>query len=90
MLNEDESGSGKADSFKIKNLKMNKTYANLGYGLADNLEAFVRLGGADAKYKDEYGDTYKGDTGFAYGFGTKATLYEEGDLKLGGYAQKGL
>ncbi|MCX5638067.1 MAG: hypothetical protein NTX52_10310 [Planctomycetota bacterium] len=34
--------------------QMNKVYANLGYGIADNWEAFIRLGGADASFDYDY------------------------------------
>jgi hypothetical protein len=36
-------------STELENFKQNKVYANIGYGLADNWEVFIRLGGADAK-----------------------------------------
>jgi opacity protein-like surface antigen len=71
----------------LKNVRMNKGYANLGYGIADNWEAFIRLGGAEADFKtDEF--EYNGDIGFAYGFGTKVTLWEQSpELKWGGLFQ---
>jgi opacity protein-like surface antigen len=77
------------DGCKLKDVKMNKGYANLGYGIADNWEASIRLGGADAGFKDEDdGFKYNGDIGFAYGFGTKATLYQQSpELKWGGLFQ---
>jgi hypothetical protein len=73
----------------LKNVRMNKGYANLGYGIADNWEAFIRLGGAEADFKDEDGGfKYDGDIGFAYGFGTKATIWEQSpELKWGGLFQ---
>jgi hypothetical protein len=72
---------------ELKDVKMNKGYANLGYGIADNWEAFIRLGGAEADFKDD-GLKYEGDIGFAYGFGTKATLYQQSpELKWGGLFQ---
>ena len=73
---------------KLENVKMNKGYANLGYGIANNWEAFIRLGGAEADFKvpDEF--KYNGDIGFAYGFGTKVTLWEQSpELKWGGLFQ---
>lgn len=85
--------SGDLPSGKIKNLKMNKVYANIGYGIMDNWEMFLRLGGANTDLKTDLFDAgsvqkeFDGDTGFAIGFGTKATFYEEGDLKLGGLFQ---
>jgi len=82
--------SGDAPSFKLKT-KMNKIYARLGYGIMDNWEAFVRLGGANIDVEaDPFGwgtDEFDGGNGFAFGFGTKVTLYESGDLRVGALAQ---
>jgi len=77
----------RAEGSDLKNVRMNKGYANLGYGIADNWEAFIRLGGAEADFKDD-GFEYNGDIGFAYGFGTKATIWEQSpELKWGGLFQ---
>src|SRR4030042_5305900 len=57
-------------------------FANLGYGVSDKLEVFLRLGAADIDMVDMDG----GDD-FAYGFGAKATFYEEGKVKLGALFQ---
>jgi hypothetical protein len=73
-------------SFKSK-FRMNKVYANIGYGICDKLEAFLRLGGADASFKNNNGATLNGDTDFAIGFGVKTTFYEKPKLKLGGLFQ---
>jgi len=85
------STSGEISSFKIKHLKMHKVYANLGYGITDNWETFLRLGGMNTEFKGDFfsdeSKTYNGDTGSAIGFGTKATFYEKGKLKLGGLFQ---
>ncbi len=89
------SSSSKAASTKLKNLKMHKVYANLGYGLSDTWEAFLRLGGMNTEFKGTMfpgSDSpverqYNGDTGFAIGFGTKITFYEEGKLKWGALFQ---
>jgi len=75
-----------SDTFKIKNIEMNKIYTNLGYGITDNWETFLRLGGANAD--SEIKDTdHDGSTNFAIGFGTKVTFYEKDKLKLGGLFQ---
>jgi hypothetical protein len=83
--------SGDLPSVKIKDYKMNKLYANLGYGITDNWDAFVRLGGADGEGEGTLlGDTGKfdGDAEFAFGFGTRATIWEQSsELKWGGLAQ---
>jgi opacity protein-like surface antigen len=84
-------GSGDLPSVKIKNYEMNKLNANLGYGITDNWDVFLRLGGADGRGKGTLlGDTGKfdGDTEFAFGFGTRVTLWEQSpELKWGGLAQ---
>ncbi|MBZ9577846.1 hypothetical protein KJA13_02300 [Patescibacteria group bacterium] len=82
--------SGEAFSLTLKNFKMNKVYANFGYGIFDNWDLFLRLGGADAKFGDsiwEEGEKFDGPASFTIGFGTKATFYQEGPLKLGGLFQ---
>ncbi len=65
-----------------KDVESNMVFANLGYGIVPNLEAFVRLGAANAETEG-----FSGDTQFAYGFGTKATFFQEGDLIWGGLFQ---
>lgn len=82
--------AGKPESFKLKNFKTNKVYANLGYGLADHCEAFLRVGGANARFGDSVwlaGEEFDGGTDFAVGGGIKATFFEEDALKLGGMFQ---
>ena len=82
--------SGPAESFTLKDFKTNKIYASLGYGIADNWEAFLRLGGADATFGDsiwEDAEKFDSPTDFAIGFGVKATFYEEDNLKIGGLFQ---
>lgn len=60
--------------------------ANLGYGIADNWEGFIRLGIAGIDVDDDDGG-FSGDDQFAYGFGTKVTFAQEGDLTWGGLFQ---
>lgn len=52
--------------------------ANLGLGLLDNFELFVRLGMCDHGFEG-----YQGGSGFAYGFGTKLTLSESDPMSWG-------
>lgn len=91
--------------YKHKDTQMNKAYFNLGYGVADWLEVFGRLGGAnlyakrnpmDAYNLDDGGYTdiwldetiYDSDTGFALGFGGKATVWQPSpELSVGVLAQ---
>ena len=42
---------GKLPSMTIANLNVDKVYANLAYGITDNWEAFLRLGGADIDFR---------------------------------------
>ncbi|HPS55319.1 MAG TPA: hypothetical protein PLP05_06965 [Sedimentisphaerales bacterium] len=82
-------------SFTLKRLKMHKLYANIGYGITDNWETFIRLGGMNTEFSGNFfpGSTgsqsrnFNGDTGFAIGFGTKVTFYEKDKLKLGALFQ---
>ncbi|MBN2130003.1 MAG: hypothetical protein JW741_10925 [Sedimentisphaerales bacterium] len=80
----------------ITDLKSNMFFANLGYGLMDNWEAYVRVGVADAEFGkiDWDGDSederygFDGDYGFAYGFGTKYTFWQQtDDLRWGALFQ---
>ncbi len=68
-------------SLSLDGIEVHKAYANLGYGITDNLEAFLRLGAADAEWK---GDN---DTHFSFGFRTGVTLYQKDALKLSALAQ---
>jgi len=71
----------------MPDLKSNMVFGNLGYGVMDNWEGYVRLGIANAEFSkidwdndpqdERYG--FDGDYGFAYGFGTKYTFWEQTD-----------
>ncbi len=81
------SGGGTLTPFKSKDFRMNKVYANIGYGITNNLEVFLRLGTADVAFRNNNSDYYNGDYDFAIGFGTKTTFYERDKLKIGGLFQ---
>jgi opacity protein-like surface antigen len=81
---------------KINDLKSNIIMARAGYGINDSWDAFVRLGLADAKdeieqtYPDGAKDKfngYDGSFGLAWGFGTKATFWQDEQLSWGGLFQ---
>ena len=55
---------------------------NLGYGVSDGWDFFVRLGLTDIEYED-----FNGSSEFAYGFGTKATFSQQDSMTLGGLFQ---
>lgn len=80
-------GPGLAESGKesttLKDFKSSMFFANLGYGVSDNWEAFLRLGAADVKMLDGFDGGY----GFAWGFGTKATFFRQGEVTWGGLFQ---
>ena len=83
--------------FDIEGLESNMIFGNLCYGIQDSWDVFVRLGAADAA--DEIvedppnggtGDTYSGldgNFGIAWGLGTKATFWQDGNVTWGGLFQ---
>jgi hypothetical protein len=82
--------AGAATSFTLKDFQSSRIYANLGYGIADNWDVFLRLGGTDAQFGDSiWQDQEEFDSGaqMAIGGGVKATFYEEGNLRLGALLQ---
>lgn len=62
----------------------NMFFANLGYGLTNEWEAFVRLGVADVET-----GAFDGDYEFAYGFGTKVNLGNYSGMDWGALFQIG-
>jgi len=82
--------SGNADSLTLKNFKTNKAYFNLGYGIIDGLDVFLRLGATTATFGDsiwEDAEKFENHANFTVGCGIKATFYEHDNLKLGGLFQ---
>jgi hypothetical protein len=79
VLQPDQTVSGRSTS-EWKNQRTHKVYANLGYGILQNWEVFLRLGGAD--YLE-----YMQDNLFTVGGGTKVTFYETGKWSFGGILQ---
>ena len=82
--------------YKIKDLKSNIVLGRVSYGISDNWDAFLRLGVADAEcdidqtYPDGAQHEYKGfdgSFGFAWGLGTKVTIWEDNDVSWGGLLQ---
>jgi hypothetical protein len=66
---------------KFKDVDIQKIYTTFGYGITDDWEGFLRLGGANANLQDN------GNTNFAFGFGTRLTLYKADRLEVGAIAQ---
>ncbi len=78
--------SGEAVTFRLNDFKMNKIYANLGYGILENCDVFLRLGVVNAEFGDsiwEAGEEFDSQSNLTFCIGSRATFYEEGDLKLG-------
>lgn len=71
------------EKINIEDFKNNMYFGNLGYGITDNWDVFVRLGAADLEIEDEL----EFGNGFAYGFGTKMTFAETDALTWGGLFQ---
>jgi hypothetical protein len=69
----------------LRDVRSRRYLGSLSYGLADEWEAFVRLGGDDTKAPGGF----KGDQEFAYGFGTKITLAGEDTPSWGALLQLG-
>ena len=81
---------------EIEDMKSNIILARVGYGISENWDAFVRLGMADGEAEIEQtysnGDTekfkgYDGNFGFAWGFGTRATFWQDNKVTWGGLFQ---
>jgi hypothetical protein len=82
--------AGEALPFTLKNFKANRTYANVGFGATDTLEAFLRLGGTEGRFGDsiwEDQEKFDSSTDFAFGGGIKVTFYDDGALQVGGLIQ---
>ncbi len=82
--------SGNADSLTLRNFKTNKAYFNLGYGIIDGLDVFLRLGATNVTFGDsiwEDAEKFDNHADFTVGCGIKATFYEHDNLKLGGLFQ---
>ena len=99
-INETQIGQPDLDPYdvkhKINDLKSNIVMGRVGYGVSDNWDAFVRLGIADGDgdidqtYADGVTEKFKGfdgDFGFAWGFGTRATFWEDDKITWGGLFQ---
>jgi hypothetical protein len=78
-------GSGVMADFTKHNLRISAVTGRLGYGITDDWEGYINLGVARAKASENMA-RHSAD-GMVYGFGTKATLHEDDQLKWGGLVQ---
>jgi len=62
-----------ADMDSIDDFEIDGYFGRLGLGFLDQLEAFVRIGAADVTAEDI---DFESNGDFAWGWGTKATLFE--------------
>jgi opacity protein-like surface antigen len=72
------------ESDELDDVTSNMIFGNLGYGIMDDWEAFVRLGVANADIEDS---DFSGDYGFAWGLGTKVTFLKQENLNWGALFQ---
>ena len=82
--------AGEAVPFTLKNFKAHRTYANIGFGASDRIEAFLRVGGTEGRFGDsiwEDNERFEGSDDLAVGGGVKATFYDDGVLQIGGLFQ---
>lgn len=81
----------------IDDFKSNIIMGRAGYGINDSWDAFVRLGVADAQSDivriypdgstpDKY-EGFDGSFGLAWGFGTRATFWQDDEVSWGGLFQ---
>lgn len=77
--------SGKLSSYNIKHLKLNKVFANFGYGVTDNWEVFLRLGSADVdfKYKDQVDTRFSLSPGSSSLFPVEQSLNGDNGFAIG-------
>jgi hypothetical protein len=83
-------GAGQAVPKTIKDFKAHRVYAGLGYGISDNWDVFMRLGGANATFGDSLwkaGESFDGNNDLLIGAGIKGTFYETNRLRFGGLLQ---
>ena len=83
--------------YKIEDLTSNMFLGSLGYGICENWDAFVLVGAADVE--DDITETlacgssgsqyygFSGDYKAAWGFGTRTTFCQNGNLTWGGLFQ---
>ncbi len=88
-----EDGTAVSTKLLINDVKTQRYYAGVGYGVTDAWEVYVQLGIADVKAQmksDDPNDTWQGynfDNDFAWGWGTRYTFYEQDTVRWGASLQ---
>lgn len=86
-----DSETGEKFKLDMKDVKTQRYYGTIGYGVEDWWEVFVQLGFADVKGKTrdappDPGDDWEGlnlDNDFAWGLGTRITFHEQNNIRWG-------
>ncbi len=80
---------GGGANYTADNMTMHFVLSHLGYGIRDNWEAFLRIGGGAAQFSNSgRGQSLTTDRkGYVLGFGTKRTFHEDVNIKWGGLFQ---
>lgn len=87
------SGGGSSYKVEINDNNVQRYYGTIGYGLTSMWEAYVQLGIADVKadFKIPSDPGSSGgvnfDDDFAWGWGTRYTFYEQGEVRWGASVQ---
>jgi hypothetical protein len=92
LINGTLTGVGDIIDLTLKDFQAHRAYATLGYGLSDNWEGFLRVGGANGTFGDTIwraGEELEGGIDFAVGAGIKATFYETDLWRFGALLQAG-
>ena len=84
--------SGNAKDVTIKDFETVKLYTTVGYGFAENWEAFLGFGATKAEFGDDLwasGESFDSGTGLGVRGGARATIFEipEYNLQIGGLIQ---
>ena len=86
--------AGSSDKIEINDNNVQRYYGTIGYGLTDMWEAYIQVGLADVKARfrdaedptDDW-DGFNFDNDFAWGWGTKYTFHDQGDVCWGASLQ---
>lgn len=90
LIDKEIVGSSQYDP--LDTLKSDMKFTNIGYGISEKYNVFLRLGVAESSIDEGHVEGYRhweweGDDEFAFGFGAKATLFEKANCKLGALFQ---